>query len=89
MKRFLKILLSDDRGQDLVEYTLLVAFVALTSAGLFVGSGANVAQSWSSANSILTAGANKQNPPSTSSGSGGTDPGGGHWGDGGHDGGRH
>ena len=27
----------DEQGQDLIEYTLLMAFVALTSAALFMG----------------------------------------------------
>ncbi|HUE01641.1 MAG TPA: hypothetical protein VMR62_18870 [Bryobacteraceae bacterium] len=55
MKRFSKVFLAEDGGQDLVEYTLLVAFVALASAGLFLGSGANVSQVWSSANNVLSA----------------------------------
>jgi hypothetical protein len=29
----------DEQGQDLIEYTLLMAFVALASAGLFLGAG--------------------------------------------------
>jgi|HubBroStandDraft_1064217.scaffolds.fasta_scaffold05763_5 Flp pilus assembly pilin Flp len=70
MKRFVRIFLSlrDDGGQDLIEYTLLVAFVALASAGLFLGSGANVEQTWSSANSVLTVAADSQSPPSNSGG---------------------
>ncbi len=28
--------LKDEQGQDLIEYTLLLAFVCLASAGLFV-----------------------------------------------------
>jgi Flp pilus assembly pilin Flp len=31
---------SDDRGQDLIEYTLMLAFVALASAALFASAGA-------------------------------------------------
>jgi Flp pilus assembly pilin Flp len=34
--------LRDESGQDLVEYTLLLAFVALASAALFIGAGAQV-----------------------------------------------
>ncbi len=49
----LKALFADDRGQDLTEYTLLLAFVALASAALFVGSGASVNTIWSVANSQL------------------------------------
>lgn len=68
MKRFIKWFLSDDRGQDLIEYTLLVAFVSLTTAGLFLGSGANVDQAWSSANSVLTTAADGQSPPANTGG---------------------
>lgn len=81
MKRMLRILLGDDAGQDLIEYTLLIAFVALTTAGLFLGSGANVNQAWSSANSVLTTASDGQSPPAnTGGGSGGQ---GGDGGDGG------
>jgi Flp pilus assembly pilin Flp len=83
MKRFFKTFLDEDRAQDLVEYTLLVAFVALTTAGLFIGSGANVSQTWSSANSVLTTAAGAQ--PSSDSGGGGG--GGGQGGSGGSQGG--
>lgn len=87
MKRFLRLFLSDDTGQDLVEYTLLIAFVALTTAGLFLGSGASVSQAWSSANSVLTTAADGQSPPANTGGGGGGNSGGGgdHGGDGGHD----
>jgi Flp pilus assembly pilin Flp len=40
-------------GQDLVEYTLLIAFVCMCSAALFVGGGAQVAGIWSAGNSRL------------------------------------
>ncbi|MBZ5608169.1 MAG: Flp family type IVb pilin [Acidobacteriia bacterium] len=49
--------LIDDQGQDLIEYTLLLAFVALASAALFIGGGASVNLIWSVANSELSAGA--------------------------------
>jgi Flp pilus assembly pilin Flp len=42
---------NDDQGQDLIEYTLLVAFVALASAVLFIGAGGSVAGIWNSTNS--------------------------------------
>jgi hypothetical protein len=35
MKTFWRRFWSDDRGQDLIEYTLMLAFVALASAALF------------------------------------------------------
>lgn len=49
----LKNFLRDDQGQDLIEYTLLLAFVALASAGLFISAGGSVNQIWSVANSRL------------------------------------
>ena len=44
-------------GQDLIEYTLLMAFVALASAALFISSGASVSAIWSTTNSQLDAAA--------------------------------
>lgn len=46
---------NDEQGQDLIEYTLLLAFVALTSATLFIGAGRSVAGIWSVTNSRLVA----------------------------------
>jgi Flp pilus assembly pilin Flp len=37
---------SDDNGQDLIEYTLLLAMVCLASAGLFISSGGAVSGIW-------------------------------------------
>jgi Flp pilus assembly pilin Flp len=51
MKRFLR----DESGQDLIEYTLLLAFVALASAALFIGAGGSVQGIWSTTNSQLVA----------------------------------
>ena len=34
---FLRNIWNDEQGQDLIEYTLLMAFVSLTSAALFIG----------------------------------------------------
>ncbi len=45
--------LRDEQGQDLVEYTLLLAFVALASAALFIGAGSYVSGIWDAANSRL------------------------------------
>ena len=55
MKNIMVGFLRDDRGQDLVEYSLLLAFVALASAALFVGAGASIQGIWVVANSRLTA----------------------------------
>ena len=46
--------LTDERGQDLIEYTLLLAFVALASAALFISAGGSVNTIWSVANSRLS-----------------------------------
>jgi Flp pilus assembly pilin Flp len=46
---------NDDQGQDLIEYTLLMAFVALASAALFLGAGGSVKGIWSTTNSQLEA----------------------------------
>ena len=46
--------LRDEQGQDLIEYTLLLAFVALASAALFIAAGGSVNGIWSVANSRLS-----------------------------------
>ena len=46
---------NDDQGQDLIEYTLLMAFVALASAALFLGAGGSIQGIWSTSNSQLVA----------------------------------
>ena len=45
----------DDRGQDVVEYTLLLATVCLLSAALFLFSGSSVSGIWGKTNNNLTA----------------------------------
>jgi len=50
VRRFLK----DGDGQDLVEYTLMMAFVCLASAGLFVSAGGSVKGVWSQVPVALT-----------------------------------
>ena len=45
--------LRDEQGQDLVEYTLLLAFVALASAALFINAGGSISTIWTTANSRL------------------------------------
>jgi len=53
-RRFLKALHSEDRGQDLAEYCLLTALVALIALGIFVHVSGGVQAVWSSANTSLT-----------------------------------
>jgi Flp pilus assembly pilin Flp len=54
MKNFLRNLWNDEQGQDLIEYTLLMAFVALASAALFIGAGNSVKGIWGTTNSQLS-----------------------------------
>jgi Flp pilus assembly pilin Flp len=48
--RFLK----EEEGQDLIEYTLLMAFIALASAAVFISAGSSVNKIWSSASTSLS-----------------------------------
>jgi Flp pilus assembly pilin Flp len=50
---FLRNFWNDEQGQDLIEYTLLMAFVALASAALFLGAGGSIKGIWSVTNSQL------------------------------------
>ena len=50
VRRFIK----NEHGQDVVEYTLLLAFVALASAALFINAGSSVNGIWTTANGILS-----------------------------------
>ena len=43
---FWKVFWQDQRGQDLVEYSLLLAFVCLASVALFIGVGNNITGIW-------------------------------------------
>jgi len=43
----------EEEGQDLVEYTLLLAFVCLASAALFIGAGKSMASIWTDTNIIV------------------------------------
>lgn len=54
MKLFLGRLWRDEEGQDLIEYTLMLAFVALASAALFSTAGTSINQIWSKTNSQLS-----------------------------------
>jgi len=54
MKTFWTEFWSDDQGQDLIEYTLMLAFVALASAALFSTAGGSINTIWSNANSELS-----------------------------------
>jgi len=53
MRRFLRAFLKNECGQDLIEYSLMIAFVCLASAALFVSSGQSVQGIWSNAEGQL------------------------------------
>jgi Flp pilus assembly pilin Flp len=72
-------LLRDEQGQDLTEYTLIVAAVALASAALFLGVGGNVNTIWQSGSATISNAASAVGPATGGDGHGGR----GH----GHDGG--
>jgi Flp pilus assembly pilin Flp len=50
----LKNFLTDEQAQDLIEYTLLLAFVCLATAALFISSGGSLSGIWITANTDLT-----------------------------------
>jgi len=54
MKQLFLRFVREEEGQDLVEYTLLLAFVCLASAALFISAGKSMATIWTDANTILT-----------------------------------
>jgi Flp pilus assembly pilin Flp len=54
---YLRNIWNDEQGQDLIEYTLLLAFVALASAALFIGAGGSIKSIWTTTNSQLAAAA--------------------------------
>jgi Flp pilus assembly pilin Flp len=54
MQEFINLFLRAEEGQDLVEYTLLLAFVCLASAALFIGAGKSMANIWVDTNLVLT-----------------------------------
>jgi Flp pilus assembly pilin Flp len=53
MKKMFLNLCRDEQGQDLIEYTLLIAFVALASAALFLGAGGSIKTIWTTTNGHL------------------------------------
>ena len=53
MKEFILKFVRGEEGQDLVEYTLLLAFVCLASAALFINAGTAVSGIWIQANTRL------------------------------------
>jgi len=54
MKNRLMNFVKDEQGQDLIEYTLLMAFIALASAAVFVNAGKSISTIWGSASTQLS-----------------------------------
>jgi Flp pilus assembly pilin Flp len=52
---FLKNFIQDEQGQDLVEYTLLLAFIALAIGALYTAMGDSILGIWTKANTDLVA----------------------------------
>jgi len=53
MKEIMFRFVREEEGQDLIEYTLLLAFVCLASAALFINAGTTMANIWGVANNTL------------------------------------
>ncbi|HTA45292.1 MAG TPA: Flp family type IVb pilin [Bryobacteraceae bacterium] len=54
MRSFMQSFWREESGQDLIEYTLLMAFVALASASLFISAGNSVSGIWGVASNQLS-----------------------------------
>ena len=57
MKELMMRFVREEEGQDLIEYTLLLAFVCLASAALFINAGTTMANIWGIANNATLANA--------------------------------
>lgn len=44
----------EEEGQDLIEYTLLLAFICLVAAAIFIGAGTSASSIWVIANNHLS-----------------------------------
>lgn len=62
MTRLWKEFVDQETGQDLIEYTLLLAFVVLSSAALVISAGVTIGSLWTKADSRLGT-VNQVNPP--------------------------
>jgi Flp pilus assembly pilin Flp len=54
MKNMFMRFVKDEQGQDLIEYTLLMAFIALASAAIFVNAGKSISGIWGAASNQLS-----------------------------------
>lgn len=53
MRRWLGRIVGEERGQDLVEYSLILAFVCLAGAAMYIGMSRNTAGLWTAMNTRL------------------------------------
>lgn len=83
--RYIARFIRERQAQDLIEYTLLLAFVALAIVGVLSQTGTSISGLWTSANSTIALGASG----GASGGSGGGSGSGGGDGHGGGDGDGH
>jgi len=51
--KFLKTFWQEEDGQDLIEYTLLLAFIALASASIFLSAGGSISSIWTQGSNTL------------------------------------
>ena len=49
----LRRLCSEEDGHDFVEYTLLMAFLSLSAAAMYIGAGDSLVIIWSASNTLL------------------------------------
>jgi Flp pilus assembly pilin Flp len=54
---FVRAIWLEDEGQNLIEHSLLIAFVSLAAAALFISAGGNIRSIWTTTNSQLAAAA--------------------------------
>ncbi len=59
MKQTFYHLLENEEGQDLIEYTLMLACVSLGAAGLMRGAGSSVSPIWTAASTTLSSAVTK------------------------------
>jgi Flp pilus assembly pilin Flp len=51
--KFIERFWKEEQGQDLIEYSLLLGFVALFSTGLYTGLSGNINSIWTNTNTTL------------------------------------
>jgi Flp pilus assembly pilin Flp len=54
MKNLMVSFLREEQGQDLIEYTLLLAFVCLAAAAIFIPEGQGIGSIWSVASGVTS-----------------------------------